>query len=164
VIAASTGTAAALLITFILTQTGRSDVNDDPVTISHPSPEALKAVLDSAPRPPGARLIDEHVEVGQGDATTNVTRTYRLTGAQPACVQLINAVESSGWIAEDRLNRPLDPGTCDPSASNPIYTDPGNDVQRRGRLRPAGGATGSIRVEWRRDWLLYSLDEGDLPA
>jgi hypothetical protein len=78
-------------------------------------------------------------------------------------VQLINAAKDTEWVVQADLTKPLDPATCDPGVPNPDYTDPGNDKQRGGYLRRSGGRTGTIHIEWRHDWLLYSLDEGNLP-
>jgi hypothetical protein len=149
-----------LLLAAVLTGTA---CNHMTVDIPHATPEALKAVLDTAPKPPGAVLIQEEPSAGQGDRATTVTRTYRIGGSQPACAQLIAATKDSGWTILDDRNTPLDPANCDPSVPNPTYTDPGNDTQRRGWLRRTA-KTATIQLEWRHDQLIYILNESGLPS
>lgn len=150
------------LAVVLVAGTGCNHVSD-PVTASHPSPDTLKALLDTVPKPPGAAQIAETASPGEGDRATTYSRTYQLTGSQPACVQLINAVTGTVWLVQDRLNRPLDPKTCDPAVANPTYTDPGNDQQRGGYLTKRSATLGGIAVEWRHDQLIFNLDEDSDP-
>jgi hypothetical protein len=135
----------------------------DPVTTSHPSPDTLKALLDTVPKPPGATQVAETASPGEGDRATTYSRTYQLTGSQPACVQLLDAIKGSDWVVQDRLSQPLDPKTCDPTVPNPTYTDPGNDKQRGGYVTKGSATLGGIAVEWRHDQLVFNLDEGSEP-
>jgi hypothetical protein len=125
--------------------------------------ESITAVLDAAPRPPSATLVEEHVTPAKGDSSAVVTRTYRTSGEQPACQQLLTATRGTGWSLYDRLGGPLRADTCDPAVTNPTYADPGNDRQRRGRLNHTSASSGGIDIEWRHDELSYILDEGSLP-
>lgn len=149
---------AGLLIAGLLGGTGcHSSMPDQTPT------DRITAVLDDAPRPHGATLSDEHTSEPVGDSKAVVTRTYRTTGDQPACRQLLDATRGTDWALTDTLDKPLDPDTCDPAVPNPTYTDPGNDKQRRGRLNRTTARTGGIDIEWRHDELIYILDEGSLP-
>lgn len=153
------GPRAVPLALLLLLGTGCTHVTDP---IPHASADSIKAALNAIPKPPGATLIDEHVEEGNGDTATSVIQTYRTTGTEPACVQLINAVQGTDWRILRDLTAPLDAATCDPSVPNPDFPEAGNDEAREGLIRRTDTRTGAIRVIWRHDQLIFRVSEGDL--
>lgn len=52
-------------------------------------------VLDTAPVPPRAQLVDHHEAAAAGDAVTYVSRTYRTPGN--ACQAVVAATANTGW-------------------------------------------------------------------
>jgi hypothetical protein len=108
----------------------------------------LAAVLDAAPVPPGAVLVEEQSWPGDKEEWGYIVRSYRAWSGLPACVQLLAAVQRARWSLVDRSDEPMTAAKCDSESS--------------ARLRVRGG--GVVLVSWMPDRLTYSVNESGLPA